>query len=108
MNMKACIDACTECRTTCLITLGHCLALGGEKLKAIHIDALLDCVMLCGTGVDLMARNSPLCGRNCAVCAEACRRCAELCEAAPGDVVMQRCAKICRACETTCTAMAAH
>ena len=108
MNMKACIDACTECRTTCLITLGHCLALGGEKLKANHIDALLDCVTLCWTGVDLMARNSPLCGRNCAVCAEACRRCAELCEAAPGDVVMQRCAKICRECERTCTAMAAH
>ena len=108
MDMKACIDACTECRTTCLITLGHCLALDGENVKADRIDALLDCITLCASGVDLMARNSPLCGRNCAVCAEACRRCAELCEATPRDVVMQRCAKICRECETTCTVMAAH
>ena len=83
MNMKACFDACTECRTICLVTLGHCLKLGGENVKADDIDALLDCVTLCGTSVDLMARNSPLCGRNCAVCAEACRRCAEICEAAP-------------------------
>jgi len=108
MNMKPCIDACTECRTICLITLAHCLKLGGEYGKAPHIDALLDCATLCATGVDLMARESALCGRNCAVCAEACRRCAELCEAAPRDEVMQRCAKVCRECETTCAAMAAH
>jgi hypothetical protein len=54
--MNACIDACTECRTICLVTLGHVLKLNGENVKVDHVGALLDCVTLCGTSVDLMAR----------------------------------------------------
>ena len=85
MDMKTCINQCRACEQVCLETLAHCLQQGGKHGEAVLINALLDCIQLCGSCADLMTRNSPLHAEHCLLCAEACRRCAEACEAVGGS-----------------------
>lgn len=107
MDMKTCINQCRACEQVCLETLAHCLQQGGKHGEAVLINALLDCIQLCGSCADLMTRNSPLHAEHCLLCAEACRRCAEACEAVGGSE-MKRCAEVCRACERCCREMHNH
>jgi hypothetical protein len=107
MDMKTCIDQCRDCEQVCLETLAHCLREGGKQSDGTTINALLDCIRLCGSCADLMTRNSLIHARHCDLCAEACRRCAEVCEAI-GGAEMTRCAEVCRACERCCRDMHSH
>lgn len=107
MDMKECIDNCTECHHICLETVAYCLSKGGRHAEAAHIRTLLDCAELCQTSADFMLRNSALHGRTCELCAEACERCAQSCEAFGNDAQMKKCAEICRRCAKTCREMAA-
>lgn len=107
MNMKECVDNCTECHHVCLETVAYCLGKGGRHAEAAHIRTLLDCVEMCQTSADFMLRNSTLHGRTCGLCAEACERCAQSCDSFGNDAQMKKCAEICRRCAKTCREMAA-
>ena len=107
-EMQECIDICLECHSICLMTIQHCLELGGKHAEPRHITTLLDCAEICQTSANFMLRGSDLHGRACALCAEACRACAESCERmAAGDTQLQQCAEVCRRCEQSCQQMAA-
>jgi len=107
MEAKTCIDHCRSCEQICLETVTLCLEQGGRHADAKLINALIDCVLICGSSAELMTRRSPLQSEHCRLCAEACRLCAEACEAIGGEH-MESCAAACRACEKCCAAMCAH
>lgn len=108
MNMKECIDNCTECHRVCLETLAYCLKKGGAHAEATHILTLIDCADACTLSADFMLRGSTLHSRSCALCAEACERCAASCEKFANDARMKACADICRRCAKSCHEMAGH
>lgn len=106
-EMQRCIDACQQCHLTCLVTLDHCLGMGGHHSSREHINTLLDCIETCSQSVSFMARHSDMHHHTCGVCAEACMRCADSCERlANGDAQMLRCAQVCRECAAECREMA--
>jgi hypothetical protein len=108
MNMKDCIDNCTECHRVCLEALTYCLTKGGAHAEASHILALIDCAQACTLSADFMLRGSALHDRSCALCAEACERCAASCDKFGNDAKMKACAEICRRCAKSCHEMAGH
>ncbi len=107
MNMKECIENCSDCHNICLETLTYCLGKGSQHVASAHIQALLDCADACRISADSMLRSSALHGRTCGLCAEACERCAKSCEAFGNDAQMKKCAEICRRCAKSCRDMAA-
>lgn len=78
----------------------------GRHAEAAHIRLLLDCVQICATSADFMARGSDLHAETCAVCADVCERCARDCEQFGDDRVMRACAEACRRCGEACRQMA--
>ncbi len=106
-EMQACIQNCLTCHSTCVVTLAHCLEVGGAHVQAAHLRLLLDCAEICQTSANFMLRGSALHQRTCGVCAEACTQCAEACANMGDDSQMQACAVICRQCADSCRRMAA-
>ena len=80
-----------------------CLEKGGEHVEQVHAKLMLDCIQICATSADFMARGSELHGLVCRACSEVCRRCAESCE----KIGMTDCAAQCRKCADSCGSMAA-
>ena len=105
-EMQECIQECQRCHEVCLMTVKHCLEMGGEHANPAHIGLLLDGAESCQTSANFMLRNSELHGLTCGVCAEVCERCAEDCARFPEDQMMQHCAQVCRSCAQTCREMA--
>ncbi len=107
-EMQECIENCSACHNICLVTVPHCLQMGGEHSSPHHITTLLACAEICQSSASFMLLNSPLHGSVCALCAEACERCAQECEKmANGDQQMLSCAEVCRRCAESCRNMAA-
>lgn len=103
-EMRACIEDCQPCSTTCLSdAIGHCLEKGGRHTEPAHFKLMLDCAELCQTAANFMARGSDHHPHICRECAEICRACADSCEAL-GD--MQECVEACRRCAESCAKMA--
>jgi hypothetical protein len=107
-EMQQCIDECTRCHQICLVTVNHCLELGGRHAEPSHIGLMLDCAEICQTSADFMLRGSDRHHLTCRICADICRACAEDCERLAGDDPMMReCAEECRRCQKSCERMAA-
>jgi len=105
-EMLQCLKNCQECHSVCLITVAHCLGMGGEHAERDHIRLMLDCAQICQTSADFMLRGSGLHARTCAVCAEVCALCAEDCSRFPEDRQMKACVEACRVCAASCRRMA--
>lgn len=105
-----CLKACTDCRTVCNETAGHCLALttSGKNEHAAAVELTLACEEFCGLSAKLIARRDLLMFTACEACAKACDACAAECEKIASDEQMAACAKSCRACAKTCRAMVNH
>ena len=103
-EMRSCIEACRSCETTCLSELGHCLHAGGPHTEPAHFMLMLDCIEICRTAANFMARGSAHHPHVCRECAEICRACAASCEQV-GD--MDECVRACRSCAESCEKMAA-
>jgi hypothetical protein len=106
VEMQECIQNCLDCRQACKEALAHSVRRGGKSVTPGHLQALVDCIVLCHASADLMTGGSPLHAKECGVCAEACRRCADSCADVGLDgEVMARCAEACRRCADSCDAM---
>ena len=103
-EMRSCIEDCRRCETLCLSELGHCLHAGGAHTEPGHFMLMLDCIEICGTAAEFMARASGNHPAVCRICAEICRACAASCEQV-GD--MDECVEACRQCAVSCALMAA-
>jgi hypothetical protein len=103
--MQECIDRCQSCEETCLESIPHCLALGGEHAAAEHIRMLMACADICDTSARFMLLGSQHHAKTCEVCAEVCEACAVDCERFDDDL-MKRCAEVCRRCAESCRNMA--
>lgn len=107
-DIKACHALCQECNHICSVALSYCLQKGGKHAEATYIKALLDCVEVCQTSANFMARGSDVHRKICGVCADICEKCAVSCEQVdPNDEMMKHCAEICRRCAASCHKMAA-
>ncbi|GGE38309.1 ferredoxin [Agaricicola taiwanensis] len=104
-EMKACIDQCLDCYSTCLSTaMGHCLEMGGPHTEKAHFTLMMACAEICRTSAHFMLIGTPHHKHTCAECAEICAECASDCERI-GD--MDACVDICRRCADSCRKMAA-
>jgi hypothetical protein len=101
MDLKTCIDNCTQCHRVCLDAALYAMQ---QRLDTAHVRLLLDCAEICQTSANFMLRRSPLHSETCGVCAQICRRCAEAC-AGMSDDVMRRCAEMCQRCAESCGEM---
>ena len=102
-NMKT--NECRDCFTTCQETLfNYCLPKGGKHSEAEHVKLMIDCIQICQTASDFMARGSKLHASVCNSCAEICEACAKSCENIGGEE-MKKCAEVCRKCAESCRKM---
>lgn len=106
VDMKQCIQNCTDCHNICVQTTVYCMQMGGKHIDAAHLENLLDCAEMCRMSADFMLRNSVLHTQVCGVCADACASCAESCAQFEDDAQMQTCAEQCRRCAESCHDMA--
>jgi len=106
-EMRLCIQNCRNTHEICLLTINHCLTMGGKHAEPAHIRLLQDCAEICQTSANFMLRMSDLHGAVCGVCAEVCEACAVSCDAFPDDARMAQCAEMCRVCAQSCREMAA-
>lgn len=105
-KMKKGVDDCNKCRTACLMTINHCLKMGGVHVEPRHMNLLKDCAEICKSSENFMLRDSEHAECICEECARICEQCAESCEKIdPNDAQMSECAKMCRECATSCKAM---
>lgn len=101
--LRACIDDCLGCYSTCLAAFsGHCLQAGGPHLQPDHARLMLACAEICRSAAHFMLLGSPHHPHLCAECAEICRDCAESCARLDG---MEECVTACRRCAESCGAM---
>lgn len=103
--MRACIEECLRCYSTCLSTaMGHCLEMGGKHTERKHFTLMMACAEICRTSAHFMLLGSEHHKHVCRECAEICSQCANDCERL-GD--MQECVDACRQCAESCARMAA-
>lgn len=105
--MQDCITDCKACHDICMITIQHCLRIGGTHAEQRRLRMIADCSELSQTTANFMLRGSEHHQFVCHACAEICERCAENCSmVANGDIQMQACVEACRRCAVSCRAMA--
>lgn len=104
-EMRACIEECLRCHTTCLsMAMGHCLEAGGKHVEPGHFKLMMACSEMCQTSANQMMIGTRHHQHTCRECAEICEECAQSCEAVGG---MDECVRQCRACAESCRKMAA-
>ena len=97
-----CMQACWDCSYECKQTLyTHCLAMGGKHVDESHVKVMTDCIQICQTVGDFLARESELHTSVCVACAEICEACAQSCTEVGGEE-MEHCAETCRDCARSC------
>lgn len=104
-DMKACVDECLSCYSTCLSTaMGHCLEIGGEHTKPAHFRLMAACAEMCRTAAHFILIGTDHHRHACRECAEICEECAADCARIGG---MEACVDACRRCAESCRRMAA-
>ena len=101
-----CIKDCLNCYETCLSCISHCLALGGKHASVEHIQAMMECSLICNTSATMMRMNSAFANELCQMCAKVCDVCEEsCCSIDDTDRMMERCADACARCAQSCRSM---
>lgn len=104
-EMRACVEECLRCHSTCLgMATNHCLDAGGKHVEPQHFRTMLACAEICRTSAAMMLIGTAHHKQTCRACADICRECADSCEQV-GD--MDECVKACLACAESCQTMAA-
>lgn len=104
-EMRACIEECLRCHSTCLGTaMTHCLEQGGRHVEPEHFRLMIACAEICQTSANFMLIGTPHHKHTCRECAEICEECAKSCERVGG---MDDCVQACRRCAESCRKMAA-
>ena len=104
-DMRACIEACLSCYSTCLAAATHhCLPAGGTHTEAPHFRLMLACAEACRASAHLMLLGTADHKLMCRACAKVCSDCALSCEVVGG---MEKCVQSCRTCAESCIRMAA-
>ena len=103
-ELKACIEICLACYTTCQQTaLMHCLDLGNSHVDPHHYRLMADCANACRTAAERMDGHGAHHEDTWRICADLCRQCAADCAGLGG---MDDCVTACRRCAESCEAMA--
>jgi len=104
-EMRACIEECLRCHSTCLgMAMGHCLQQGGKHVEPEHFRLMLACAEICQTAANFMLIGTRHHKHTCRECAEICEECAKSCEQVGS---MEVCVQQCRRCAESCRKMAA-
>lgn len=105
-KMQECIRQSDLAYQSCVLTLIHCLGVGGEHAEASHIRLLQDCAEITQLNEAVTLRGSDFMKEINEICARVCDTCADECEEMdPEDEVMQSCAEACRNCAEACRGM---
>ncbi|MBR0644411.1 four-helix bundle copper-binding protein [Plastoroseomonas hellenica] len=104
-DMRACIEECLRCHSTCLGTaMNHCLEQGGPHVEPQHFRIMITCAEICQTSANVMLVGTRHHQHTCRECAEICEECATSCARVGG---MEECVQACRRCAESCRRMAA-
>lgn len=104
-EMRACIEECLRCHSTCLgMAMNHCLEQGGKHVEPEHFKLMMACAEICQTSANFMLIGTRHHKHTCRECAEICTECAKSCEQVGG---MDDCVQQCRRCAESCRKMAA-
>ncbi len=104
-DMRACVEECLKCHSTCLAMASHhCLEAGGRHVEPGHFRLMLACAEMCRASAAMMLIGTEHHRQTCRSCAEICQACADSC-AEIGD--MDECVATCRSCADSCRKMAA-
>jgi hypothetical protein len=102
-DVRRCIEALSECYTSCTETLTYCLDVGNELADPEHLRLLIDCAEISQTGQNTLLRGSGLSQLLATVSIEACEKCAASCRALDAsDDQLESCAETCLRCAGYC------
>ena len=105
-RIDQCIKDCLSCYEACLSCISHCLALGGKHSSVDHIQAMMECSLICNTSATMMRMNSAFSNELCQMCAKICDVCEESCRTIDDtDRMMEKCADACAKCAESCRSM---
>jgi hypothetical protein len=104
IELKNCLEACTDCHKICLEAMTYCSERGCKYLDVSMMCMLRDCAEMSMMCVNLIMDGSEFAGRTCQLCAEMCFKCAIACDDMRDDPKMveyaatfRRCAEHCKA-----------
>lgn len=105
-KVRECIDACSNCYKSCVVTMQHCHSLGGEHAERKHLTLLKDCAEISKLAETFMLHDSRFIHQISQVCADICDVCAKEClEMAGDDSQMKGCAEYASRCSELCRQM---
>lgn len=104
-EVRECLRDTLDCYKSCTETLTKCLTISGKRVKAQHLNLLMDCARMCNTNADFILRNSPYHPQTCGITADICDECADTCDRFEEDF-MKECASVCRRCSESCREVA--
>jgi hypothetical protein len=59
-EMRACIEECLRCHSTCLgMDMNHCLVQGGKRVEPQHFRLMMACAEICQTSANFMLIGTP-------------------------------------------------
>ena len=96
------VELIRKCENACLVTLRHCLEIGGKHAEASHITMLLDCANICRLNVSAILLKSSHSKEIALLCADICDACADDCDRLADDEHIQRLTGVCRTCAEAC------
>lgn len=100
VDMKPCIEDCSQCHQVCLQTaMNYCLTTGGKHVEPEHYRLVMNCAAICQLASDFQLSGSAYCKELCELCATICEACAKSCEAL-GE--MKECVAACIKCAKSC------
>jgi hypothetical protein len=106
VNMEEVIENCLECHRRCLSVMQHCLALGGNYVQPMIMNALSECSEVARVTADCIVTNSEFSHDLASLCARVCENTARKCnELDPEDGHLVTCVLICQQCADSCRNM---
>ncbi len=105
MSVSGCGMECSKCQALCEKSSSYVRSLGGKAASPERLKLFADCISICKTSKDFLARDSQFHPQVCGVCADVCNACAKSCEAL-NDPKLEECIKQCKKCTDSCRKMA--
>ena len=108
-QVRACIEATSNCYTVCTETLSYSLNGGGHLFEQRHLRLLIDCCEVCQTTQNTLLRSSEVGTMLAAVCVEVCEKVVESCrQVDDSDGQLLECVEACEHTADCCRQLAIY
>lgn len=104
-DMKACIDACSNCAAMCNYCSSMCLKEKNVDAMSRCIQLNMECAAVCKAASQLMSLGSEDYKEMCRLCAQICKKCGDECSKHKNMEHCQKCAEACYQAAELCKKM---